>query len=144
MKKFKKVISLFIIILIIYSLTNNILAIDFLDLTNPFDAAKDFIDTGESHDGMTQEGINAQEKILSIFDITLQSRFNQLIDFVWGIGLLTIFVSTIVLGIKYMFTLPEEKSRIKQATSPYVVGVIIIFGALTIWKITITILESVL
>ena len=43
-----------------------------------------------------------------------------------------------------MFAVPEEKSRIKQATTPYVVGVVIIFGALTIWKFVIMLLENVL
>ena len=68
--------------------------------------------------------------------------FMEIIDALWAIGLLVIFISTVVLGIKYMFVLPQEKSRIKQATTPYIIGVVIIFGALTIWKFLITILDG--
>lgn len=69
-------------------------------------------------------------------------KFEELIDFLWGLGLLVVMISTVVLGIKYMLVLPDEKSRIKQATTPYVIGVIIIFGALTIWKFIIQILDG--
>jgi len=41
-----------------------------------------------------------------------------------------------------MLVLPNEKSRIKQATTPYIIGVVIIFGALTIWRLVIQILEG--
>lgn len=73
---------------------------------------------------------------------TSNIKFEELIDFLWGLGLLVIMLSTVVLGIKYMLVLPDEKSRIKQATTPYVIGVIIIFGALTIWKFIIQILDG--
>jgi len=53
-----------------------------------------------------------------------------------------VFVATIILGIKYMMVNPNEKSRIKQATTPYIIGVVIIFGAATIWRLIIAMLEG--
>lgn len=41
-----------------------------------------------------------------------------------------------------MLVNPNEKSRIKQATTPYIIGVVVIFGAVTIWKLIINILEG--
>ena len=41
-----------------------------------------------------------------------------------------------------MLVLPQEKSRLKQATTPYIIGVVIIFGALTIWKFMIFVLDG--
>lgn len=64
-----------------------------------------------------------------------------MIGLLWGLGLLVIFVSTVVLGIKYMLVTPNERSRIKQATTPYILGVVVIFGAISIWKLLIEILE---
>jgi len=65
-----------------------------------------------------------------------------IIDFLYGIGLMIVFVATIILGIKYMMVNPNEKSRIKQATTPYIIGVVIIFGAATIWRLIIAMLEG--
>ena len=104
--------------------------------------AQDFIDTGTSEVGMTQKLDEALSGIIGVYNIN--EDFEGILDVVWGIGLLVIVVATIVLGIKYIMVNPEEKSRIKQATTPYVLGVVIIFGALTIWKLMIYILESML
>ena len=80
-------------------------------------------------------------KIVGLGNVT-KNGFELLIDTLWGFGLLVIFVSTVVLGMKYMLVLPNERSRIKQATTPYIIGVIIIFGALTIWKFIIVVLDG--
>ena len=68
--------------------------------------------------------------------------FKSIVDFLWGLGLLAVLASTVILGIKYMLVNPNEKSRVKQATTPYIIGVVIIFGAVTIWKLVIDILEG--
>lgn len=73
---------------------------------------------------------------------TAKSQFGEVIGVIWGLGLIVIFVSTVVLGIRYMLVNPNEKSRIKQATTPYILGVVVIFGAVTIWKLIINILEG--
>lgn len=73
---------------------------------------------------------------------TAKNRFGEVIGIIWGIGLIVIFISTVVLGIRYMLVNPNEKSRIKQATTPYIIGVVVIFGAVTIWKLIINILEG--
>jgi len=92
---------------------------------------KEFINLGiEENDGNTK--INPAAK----------TQFEYVLDFLWGLGLLTILISTIVLGAKYMLVSPGEKSKIKQATYPYAIGVIIIFGATTIWKLLIDILDG--
>lgn len=75
-------------------------------------------------------------------DNSSMSVFRYIVDFLWGLGLLVVLISTAVLGIKYMLVNPNEKSRVKQATTPYIIGVIIIFGAVTIWKFIIDVLEG--
>lgn len=72
----------------------------------------------------------------------VRSQFSAILGVLWGLGLLVIFISTVVLGIRYMLVNPNEKSRIKQATTPYIIGVVVIFGAVTIWRLIINILEG--
>ena len=155
MKRLYKIISIFILILIIVSSICSTQAADIAD-TNPWEQAKDFLQTGATTTGMLQEGdkqVGAAKDFINrvfgdFFNVLgingFQKNFMNVIDFLWGIGLLVIFVSTVILGIKYMMVLPQEKSRVKQALTPYIIGTVIIFGAVTIWRIIIKILESAL
>lgn len=132
MKKMYKIISIYIILLILFSFVYTVNASDI------WQTGRDFLDTGAKDVGMTEETVIIMEAL----GLNTKRGFEELIDFLWGLGLLTIFVSTVILGIKYMFVLPQEKSRLKQATTPYVIGVVIIFGALTIWKFIIVVLDG--
>lgn len=136
MKVKYKIISLFIIFLMIFAFINN------CNATGIWETSKKFLDEGLK-DWSSTSTSGLINKLIGMQDVS-KSGFEKLIDFLWGIGLLVIFITSIILGIKYMLVNPDEKSRIKQATTPYVVGVVIIFGALTIWKLIITILESAL
>jgi len=131
MKKVYKITLILLLIFILFSL-NNVKAKDI------WETSKEFLQTGSEGRGTLEES----GKILNLLGVDAKGKFVELIDFLWGLGLLTIFISTVVLGIKYMFVLPQEKSRLKQATTPYVIGVVIIFGALTIWKFVIVVLDG--
>ena len=136
MKKICKITTILLIIINIYMLSYGVYA------KNIWDTGKNFLDDGS--EGKQPPTVN---KIFSWAskdsgDAFMISSFQELIDFTWGIGLLVVLVSGVVLGIKYMLVLPNEKSRLKQATTPYIIGVVIIFGALTIWKFVIMVLDG--
>lgn len=131
MKRTYKIAIIYLILLILISIVYNVNASDI------WKTSKDFLETGSEQIGSLEEFT----KLLGLEDNT-KGNFEELIDFLWGIGLLVIFISTVVLGIKYMLVLPQEKSRLKQATTPYIIGVVIIFGALTIWKFVIFVLDG--
>ena len=136
MKKICKITTILLIIINIYMLSYGVYA------KNIWDTGKNFLD-----DGSEGGGWSTVNKIFSWAskdsgDAFMISSFQELIDFTWGIGLLVVLVSGVVLGIKYMLVLPNEKSRLKQATTPYIIGVVIIFGALTIWKFVIMVLDG--
>ena len=128
MKKLQKIALIILIISIAYLAIYNSYASDFGHI---WDIGGNFLNSGSTGSGM--DNFNSA---------TVNSSIEGLVDFLWGLGLLVVFASTIVLGIKYMLVNPNEKSRIKQATTPYIIGVVIIFGALTIWKLIISILEG--
>lgn len=124
MKRICKIALILLIIFNIYSLTFDVKALDI------WGTGDKFLDVGSGElDGYYDTA-------------AVNETFSYIIDFLWGIGLLIIFISTVILGIKYMLVLPNEKSRLKQATTPYIAGVVIIFGALTIWKLVIDVLEK--
>ena len=123
MKKVCKIVLIFLIILNLYSIIFSVKAFDI------WGDGQAFLDKGSGAQGV----INSSD---------INAEFMNIIDFLWGIGLLMIFITTVVLGIKYMLVNPNEKSRIKQATTPYIIGVTIIFGALSIWRLVIEILEG--
>lgn len=131
MKKVYKVIFIIFIIVSMYSLAYNVSA------SNIWSDAGSFINQGASNSNNTIR--NYFENLQSS---TAKRKFEEVISVIWGLGLMVIFISTVVLGIRYMLVNPNEKSRIKQATTPYIIGVVVIFGAVTIWKLVIQILEG--
>lgn len=130
MKKNYKIMYVLLIVFCVFAITCESNATGF------WTTAKDWIEVGI--DGKKDTAFTTTTTMENVAKTT----FQEVIDFIWSLGLLTIFICTIILGIKYMFVPPGEKSRIKQATTPYIIGVVIIFGAVTIWKFIIDLLNG--
>lgn len=131
MKKVYKIIFIIFIIISMYSVVYTISAGEI------WNNANDFINKG------AKLGRGRVRKAFGkLNDAMAKAKFGNILGILWGLGLLVIFISTVVLGIRYMLVNPNEKSRIKQATTPYIIGVVVIFGAVTIWKFIINILEG--
>ena len=58
------------------------------------------------------------------------------------IGIILAVLIGSVLGIKFITSGLEGKAEIKQMLLPYGIGVVVLFGAFTIWRIVLTILQS--
>ena len=71
------------------------------------------------------------------------TSFNDLAGILWGIGIFTVLIVGTVLGIKYMFASIEEKASIKESLKPFIIGTIIILGALGIWKFMVEFLDGI-
>ena len=69
--------------------------------------------------------------------------FNDLAGILWGVGIFTVLIIGTVLGIKYMFASVEEKASIKETIQPYIIGTVIILGALGIWKFLVDFLDGI-
>ena len=46
-------------------------------------------------------------------------------------------------GIKYMFASIEEKASMKESLWPFIIGSVIILGALTIWKFGVELFDGI-
>lgn len=90
--------------------------------------------------------INNGNSFLNIGDsshITTEAEVKDISDWVSGI-LLTIaigvtVISAIIMGINFLTQTVEDKAKIKESMTPWVIGIFISFGAYTIWKITMNI-----
>lgn len=69
--------------------------------------------------------------------------FNDLAGVLWGIGIFVVVICGTILGIKYMFASLEERASIKESIKPYIIGTVIILGALSIWKFSVEFLETI-
>lgn len=58
------------------------------------------------------------------------------------IGIVVAVIIGMILGIKFITGAAGEKAKIKEQLITYIAGCIVIFGAFTIWKIIVTILQS--
>lgn len=73
----------------------------------------------------------------------LQDISNDVYNMILAIGMVIAVVIGLILGIQYMITSVEEKAKIKQTLTIYVIGCVVLFGAFMIWKIVMTILGNI-
>lgn len=71
------------------------------------------------------------------------SNFSDLAGILWGAGVVIVFVCGVILGIKYMFSSADEKANIKESLPPYIIGTVIILGALSIWAFLVNFAEDI-
>lgn len=89
--------------------------------------------------GFIQKGEANGDKIIKTSN--LQNMSNMLYNILLTIGIIIIFITGGILGIKFITGGLEEKADIKKTLVPFVAGCIVIFGAFTIWKIVLIILQ---
>ena len=71
------------------------------------------------------------------------TNFSDLAGILWGTGVVIVFVCGVILGIKYMFSSADEKANIKESLTPYIIGTVIILGALSIWAFLVKFAEDI-
>lgn len=71
----------------------------------------------------------------------LKSMSDLLYNTLLAIGMVVAVVIGLVLAIKYMLAGSEEKAEIKETIPAYIVSCIVVFGAFTIWKIIINLIQ---
>ncbi len=92
--------------------------------------SKEFINTGENSGNPAISEENMQKLSNTIYNILL----------VVGIALAVVIGA--ILGIKFITGGVEAQVDVKKALIPYIVGCVVIFGAFTIWKIVLQILNA--
>ena len=119
--KIKLIIGIILIVLLVFNTTYTYAA----DIMK---TAKDWLELGKNSEDIPKR--------------TDWTSLNGLANILWGAGIFITFIAGVILGIKYMFASVEEQANIKESTKPYVIGGIIILGALSIWKFLIVFLDT--
>lgn len=121
----KKMI-MFQIILILYMIVTFSITSNAASLDSTLQGADDFVSVG------TNTEIDKTE---------LHSASNFIYNALLGIGMVAAVIVGMVLGIKYMTSASEEKASVKETLIGYLISCCIIFGAFTMWRIVVNILN---
>lgn len=73
----------------------------------------------------------------------LKNTSGEIFNVIYAIGMVIAVATGTVLGIKFMLAPIEEKAETKQALLPYAIGCIVLFGAITIWRVAVSILGKI-
>ena len=98
-----------------------------------FDEMKQSINNFLNKGKRGQTGIDAQ---------SIKNVVNPVANILTAVGIVVLVAVTMIMGIRYMFATPEEAAKLKQQLIGLVVSGVVIFGAVAIWKIVYTILNS--
>ena len=100
--------------------------------------------SAQSLDDMISDADSFVKQGKTQYDETaLQDFSSTMYNILLSIGVAVALIVGIIIGIKYMMGSIEEKANYKQMLIPYLVGCVVVFGAFGIWKLVVTILESV-
>lgn len=118
----KIIFIIFVAIISLFSYNNNSYALG--DLMKKSD---DFITEGKKQEKNPIEQGRIDEASSVIYST------------VTGIGMILAFGVGAMLGINYMVAGAEGKAKVKETFIPYVLGVAVLFGSFTIWRIAVKI-----
>ena len=79
--------------------------------------------------------------VINVDDVKKVS--GDIYNIVFAVGLVIDVVVGLIIGIKFMISTVEEKAKVKEILTIYIIGSIVLFGSFTIWKITMGILGNV-
>lgn len=124
MKKCMKIIYILLVLISIFLINNEVYA-----------TAGEIVSGGDAF-------ISIGEKTSSpITTSNMQKLSNSIYNILLTIGIIIAFIIGGIIGIKYMIGGIEGQAEVKNALVPYVLGCVVVFGAFTIWKIVVLILQ---
>lgn len=131
----KKIFKLLILILIVTAITMSIPKVvnaGFFDQVTT--SAQGFLSAG------TQTGSDDNDDNVDINGGNIVEMFKDLFEVFITAGMIIALVLIAILGIRFLLSSAEGKAEIKEKMTPYVVGVVVTFGAYAIWRVVISIL----
>lgn len=99
-----------------------------LSIPDIIEEGDDFLNAGTEKEPISKEEIKGLSS--SIFNVLYYG------------GIIISGIISVYLGIKIMFSSVEQKAEYKDRLMPFLVGSIVTFGALTIWKVVVTFMTS--
>lgn len=73
----------------------------------------------------------------------LKGASDTLFNILLGLAMAAVVIIGVYLGVKFMISTVEDKAKVKEALIPYIAGCVVVFGAFTIWKLALLLLENI-
>lgn len=129
LKQLLKIIIIIITIFLVFSFST-------YSKVNAASTLDDVLSKGEDF-------LNAADEDTNTID---EGDLQELSGFISGV-LLSIaigvtIISGVILGIKFVTQSIEDKAKIKESMVPWVIGILISFGAFTIWEIAVNVFQN--
>lgn len=131
MKKLLSIIILIVAILMLFSMQSSTYATGGHTAGEVISEADSFIQKGQAG----ANGLITQEKLKELSD----TIYNILLV----VGIIAAVLIGVLLGIKFVTSGIEGKAEVQKALIIYVMGCVVVFGAFTIWKIVVTVLNGI-
>lgn len=126
-KNSKKIWLILIITIFIFLNINSECYADGFSLSDIINKGKEFISSGSENSS----------------NIEVKSLSNSIYSILQFVAIAVALIMAAILGIKYITGSVEMQADIKKTLIPYIAGCLIAFGAFTIWKLVIIVLEGV-
>ena len=101
----------------------------------PTYAMDDIISQGDSF-------IGAANTTLPINTNALHTTSNDIYNILFTIAVVLAVAVGMMIGIQFMIGSVEEQAKVKETLVPYIIGVFVVFASFTIWKIVVSIGNS--
>ena len=128
LRKIEKILIILVIINIIFAIVNVSQA---LSLSNIIESGDEFLSTGKGE--ADYKFFNSQKA---------KGIISNIYSIIFPLGVAITVIVGGVLGTKFMLASAEDKAKIKESLVPYVIGCIVIYGAIGIWTLTINIMTT--
>lgn len=147
----KKIIAIFVIVLILENnyIIHDVFAADSLgEQTVKTNTNLSTETTTKSNENRLDDIIISGRDFLHLGDTKninqneLKSLSSLVSSVLLWIAVAVTLISAVVMGINFLTQSVEDKAKIKESMTPWVIGIIISFGAYTIWQITINIFSN--
>ena len=123
--KIYKIVSVLILLVIFCSISSSVFAAH---------SAGEIISEGQHFIQAGGKGRIDEGKLINMSDTV----YNILLS----VGIIAALVVGLVIGIKFVIGGVEQKAEIKGLLIPYIIGLVVLFGAFAIWKIIVDILQT--
>ena len=124
-----KIVKIILLISILICSIPTFSTASFLD--DVFKDGKDFISTNPNSDITSK-----------IDDGKIVDNSKTIYSILLTIGIIIAAIIILVLGIQFMTGSIEQKAKVKEMLIPFIVGCVVIFGSLTIWRLVTSILST--
>lgn len=133
----KKIVLILLVFYMIFFGYSQVLAGDTVT-----DTGKEWLKLGEDEIPKEKGLAGMLDKLFGNGKKNNNQGFEGLAGLLMGLGIFVVAIVGVILGIRLMFTQPDQKARAQEALVIYIVGAVIIFGAVGIWRLLITILDG--